>query len=215
MFRYSASTWNENLIEKGELRIGTLFDFRKREHKKGISDPNEGKKQLIHPIQDVFVDGHSNPGLEDMNRFGVWDLGENPQIGVHFAGFLQRRSFEAPNAFILCTSSVASWIVMRQFEGADSCVKIESEKEFYSLLTTSLNNITPVEFLGVHAVAYKERAEIWNRRDFGIHPALIKERKFRMQSEKRAIWRPLTGNPIEPIIIANIELGKLCSRVSI
>lgn len=46
MYRYSKKEYNEKLLKIGEIRIGTLHDFRNKEHKIGISDNQEGKKQF-------------------------------------------------------------------------------------------------------------------------------------------------------------------------
>jgi len=99
---------------------------------------------------------------------------------------------------------------MREFEGADSCYEISDPNKFYRVLTETLNSIVPVVFRGFHEVIYQARKEQWNGRDWGHHPALIKETKFSNQSEIRAIWQPRSGQPIQPIIIANYRLIEAC-----
>ena len=57
MFRYAARKYNESLIAMGCIRVGTLHDFRQHEHKRGVSDPDEGKKTVSHYIGEY----HSDP----------------------------------------------------------------------------------------------------------------------------------------------------------
>ncbi len=56
MYRYTNSCYNKLLLNMGCIRVGTLHDFRKSEHKKGIADPQEGKKKyfIILKIQSLI-----------------------------------------------------------------------------------------------------------------------------------------------------------------
>lgn len=51
MYRYSLQKFNSSLLNMGEIRIGTLHDFRRTEHTQGIADPKEGKKKISHNIR--------------------------------------------------------------------------------------------------------------------------------------------------------------------
>jgi len=55
MYRYSNSKFSNILTVLGGIRVGTLHDFRNSEHKKGIADPLEGKKTVVHRIMNETI----------------------------------------------------------------------------------------------------------------------------------------------------------------
>lgn len=213
MFRYSAKKYTDSLFKMGMIRVGTLYDFRKSEHKQGIADPQEGKKEIFHPVDKIHVADSNSPEARIVGQFG-FKIGKGA-TNVTFQNLTFARNFDVPDCFILCSSCEYSKKTMDEFEGADSCYKISNPHMFYSLITKTLNTITPVIFQGVHKVIYQDRKEKWNGRDWGHHPALIKEKEFSKQEEFRAIWQPLNGQPIHPVIIANYNLMKACQRLAI
>ena len=102
---------------------------------------------------------------------------------------------------------------MREFEGANTCFEISDPDNFYDLLTQALSSITPVRFLGVKTVTYKNRSEQWNGAGWGTHPALIKHPDYTRQFEIRAMWEPLVAQTIEPVITAHCRLGEFCKFI--
>jgi hypothetical protein len=55
LYKYSEARFIDSLVGAGNVRIGTLFDYRKGEHKAGISDATEGTKLLTHePAYEVL-----------------------------------------------------------------------------------------------------------------------------------------------------------------
>jgi hypothetical protein len=104
---------------------------------------------------------------------------------------------------------------MSQFEGADSCAEVVEIESFYRVLTDTLNSLAPVIFRGIHEVIYQNREEYWNGQNWGRHPAMIKETKFKKQGELRAIWEPQSNQLISPVILGNYRLGAFCRNVSI
>ena len=219
MFRYSANQFNTLLLQLGCVRIGTLHDFRKSEHKRGIADPQEGKKRVTHHIKNLQISDASDPSIRkskdarSLDEFRVMKLSN--QKNITFNDVLVSREFDHPDCFVFCTSKFRSKKTMREFEGADTCVQITNINAFYNLLTKTINTITPVAFRGVHEVIYTEREEFWNGKDWGRHPALTKETEFEKQGEIRAIWEPLSNKKIEPIILGNYRLCSTCCKVTI
>ena len=51
LYKYGRQCHTELLLQMGVVRVGTLYDFRKEEHKRGISDPTEGKNQVYAPLK--------------------------------------------------------------------------------------------------------------------------------------------------------------------
>jgi len=189
------------------------------EHKKGIADPQEGKKIVSHRIDQLHIadteDSNikSNIDVRALEAFRAVKMSNSKNIT--FENVALSKSFDEPDCFILCTSKMCSKETMSQFEGADSCVEVVEIESFYRVLTDTLNSITPVIFRGIHEVIYQNRKEHWNGQDWGRHPALIKETEFKKQDELRAIWQPRLNKPISPVILGNYRLVAFCRNVSI
>lgn len=213
MFRYSANKYSKALLKMGSIRIGTLHDFRKSEHKRGIADPQEGKKEVSHHIDHTVLNGGNSIHNRAAKEFRAISVGSGSSAVLENVVFSRR--FNEPNCFVMCASKTNSKNVMKEFEGADSCIEIVNQSLFFELLTKSLNSIIPVIFRGVYKVTYQNRKETWNEIDWGSHPALIKEPEFSVQDEVRAIWQPRRTAPIEPINLCAYKLGTLCREVII
>ena len=60
-----------------------------------------------------------------------------------------------------------------------------------------------------------DRNEIYNGKDFGLHPGLIKELSFSPQNEGRILWEYEPGNQTyQPFISGHWRLGSYCKLVS-
>ena len=218
MYRYSKRQFSKLLLEKGNIRIGTLHDFRRSEHKRGISDPQEGKKEVSHRVRDLHIDDLGNvlsgtsKDADALKAFGLVRRG--PGAGTTIVrGAIGIHTFDQADCFVLCTSKTLSREIMLEFEGADSCVRIVDIANFYNRLTVLLQRVVPVTFRGIHEIRYQDRREAWNGRDWGFHPALIKEVQFKKQSEIRAIWAPAGNRQIEPVIVEDPWLRTCCVEV--
>ncbi|HCE1608295.1 hypothetical protein L1D18_15015 [Vibrio parahaemolyticus] len=213
MYRYSNSEYSNLLTVFGGIRVGTLHDFRRSEHKRGIADPQEGKKSVEHHIisDTIQLGDKNNINARAVSAFNA--IGGSGQVTLKNVGF--SRSFDSPDFFILCSAYEKSKTVMHQFDGADSCVQIYNPMKFYRELTYLLNSITPVYFHGVHRVTYKGRKEKWDGHSWGIDPALIKENEFDQQKEVRAIWVPKFGQEISPQILGSVKLASACKPVEL
>ena len=209
MFRYSQWKFCQSLLKMGTLRVGTLHDFRWVEHKQGIADPKEGRKEVFHEVGHAKITDLSHPDARAATEFGVFNFGEGP-IDVTLSDVTFARTFDHPDCFILCSSSSLSTSMFREFEGSDACIRIVDLERFYGAVTEALNSVTPVVFRGVYKVSYQTRKERWNGKNWGGHPALIKEFEFANQHEIRAIWQPKFNQSIEPLIITNPTIGAAC-----
>lgn len=220
MYRYSPKMFNASLSFMGIIRIGTLHDFKKTEHKAGISDPKEGTKTVSHHIDHLQVEDSSDTSknnkkdIDSLSAFNAISLGENSK-NITISNVSLSKNFNEENVFILCMSKYQSKKTMYQFEGADSCIEITNESLFFQLITETINSITPVIFHGVHEVIYQNREEQWDGLTWGRNPAIIKERKFSPQGELRAIWKPRNNSEIQPLIIGNYKIVTCVRHVAI
>jgi hypothetical protein len=218
MYRYSLQEYNSLLITLGIIRIGTLYDFRRMEHRQGVVDTQEGQKNISHHIDYLHVADPNNLDIKsNINMQALEKLGGIKVTGKNntFVNIETTKNFNVNDCFIFCTSMTCSRETMQQFEGADSCIEIVNVDLFHNILTDTLNRIYPVVFQSIYKIIYQDREEPWNGRDWGNYPALIKEPKFEKQNEFRAIWKPIGNQPISPIITGNYRLGTCCRHVSI
>ena len=211
MFKYLKKEYADSLLTMGLIRVGTLHDFRRADHKKGITDQQEGKKKVKHAIPHLFVSDLDDPSVKKIEdnfpiKFGQNSLLENCAVA---------REINHINCFIWCTSKISSAATMQEFEEANACIEIFNPQAFYDELTKTLNSKVSVTFRGVYPVIYQSREEEWNGIDWGLSPALIKEPSFSQQYEIRAIWEASHGLPISPLILCNSRLTAFCRSVKL
>lgn len=223
LFRYSSNKWNKALLEKGSIRVGTLYDYRKAEHKAGITDAYEGLKAVSHTISQwsSLEEVADSPSIHSraIAALGLKDdvdklLAANPN-GVTFENVEIELRCNYPNVYIHCTSMALCDAVMAEFEGAQSCVEIFDIKGFYRALTTEINKFTKVQPRGINLVRYQDRNEVFNGLDLGVPPCWVKGKDFEGQFEVRAVWLPLDEGPIEPLFLEVPELADYCRPVRV
>ena len=199
----------------GGIRIGTLYDFRRLEHKKGIADPQEGIKSVTHNIEFVSDGFGRQIDADALVHYGLLASDAERSGGGFIRNTRLSSIFDSPNIFILCFSRNLSNETMAQFEGADACVEITDHEHFINRITETLYIFCPVRFLGKYDVIYQDRNEVWNGQDWGHSPAVIKEIIFSPQAEIRLLWQPLYRREIEPIIFYDHLLGEYCREVTV
>ncbi|WP_152537005.1 hypothetical protein [Pseudomonas syringae] len=210
-YRYSGKKYNDSLLALGGVRVGTLHDFRKNEHKSGISDRNEGRKTVSHHIDYARDRVQHAEHFEALKHFNAISFDES--VDIQISDFSMIQEHDHPDCFVHCISSEYSQQVLEQFEGADSCVEIFDVLGFYKRLTSTLNMHVSARLLTIEEVVYKPRHEVWNGKNWGIHPALIKESDFARQHEIRAIWINNSGKPISPVLLNDVGLIPFCRSI--
>lgn len=213
-YKYAEQQYTDSLMSMGNLRVGTLHDFRRSEHKRGIGDGGEGKKVVNHRM--VGVNEHNIKAEHALaNELFKAVRIEEGATNVNIGQLIVEQHFDHPDCYILCLSHERSKAVMNSLEGTDSCLELVGFEPFLHKLTEVLNELVPVKFLGVDCVTYQSREEKWNGRDFGAHPAFVKEFEYKAQAEVRAIWEPKFNHPISPIIVNHIALSQYFKPIQI
>lgn len=215
LYRYSSQKYNKLLLEKGSVRIGTLYDYRSEEHVSGISDRREGTKTIYHGFLNwrlsEEVPGQPSKDFKALVAMGIINP-DNPIGGV--SNLVIEREFSDRNCYIHCTSMVLGRHVMEQFEGADSCVMI-SPKRFYRNLTRAINRIIEVE-PPIHIIVdYQPREQCFAEDDMGLSGTSIKDPSYAGQYEFRTIWYPKSETELKPIILAEPSLVHYCRAIDI
>lgn len=214
LFRYSSQKHNDNLLNHGNLRVGTLYDFRKSEHKRGIADPTEGTKTVSHAITEWHQDAEI-PGSPSIDQQAV-DLSRlfGSGSGNSIKGITLVTPFDDRDCFVHCTSLKFGREVLEEFEDAETCVKISRPWFFYETLTKLINaeamEVDPPLF-GI--VKYQSRSETFDPNHSYQSATMIKEEIFAPQFEFRAIWYPRDKRimRVEPYIVTNDALKEFCT----
>jgi hypothetical protein len=208
MYKYMNSRWARRFLRHGELRIGTLYDFRDEERLgPDIGDRVEGMK---------FV---SRRGFTEL------DTG-NPDSIPHF---LKQRinvtppnrlritvldgiggKLEDPDSYVLCAAEVFDPGLMRRL-GCDTCIEILNPDEFFRALSMKLRNVAN-SFWGAAKVMYRPR-EMAVHEDTGIPPTFIKAERYAYQREIRGMWPAKTSSTIKPVIIHAKKAARCCRVV--
>jgi hypothetical protein len=201
LFKYSQKKYAAGLLNLGSIRIGTLHDYRRVEHVRGVADPTEGTKT----IDANFVADIRTTETDDREAFRQFSgITVTESISVSPSVKMKGGQTSA-DLFLLCFSSELSLSVLHQFDGADACVEIVNIDGFLREVTAVLNSYTPVTFSGLHEVSYKGRnemraiAKLSELGELGTNPALLKESRFQNQKEVRAVWTPRNPDSIKPV----------------
>ncbi len=207
IFKYLPRRYALGLLRHGLLRIGTLYDYQKVEHGRGIADRDEGLKQIKVAIEHrAYASGKDIP--KTLAALGIISA-DDSCTDITLENIYVSKSFEAPNCFLWCASKAGSRSVMEQFEGADTCIEVTDPTRFFSILDQSMTAFD-AEFQGVVEVQYQPRVESWNPNDLGVHPAIVKSIEFSNQHEVRAIWTPTKSGNIEPVTLHVEALAECC-----
>ncbi|MCE1059102.1 hypothetical protein LU646_14570 [Pseudomonas alloputida] len=219
LFRYSSRTYNTRLVEHGSLRVGTLHDFRKAEHKPGITDPSEGTRTISLPVkewrQNEEIPGKPSDVRQALDMFGMFQ--SHNSWGNTLKGVTVMRPFDDPDCFVHCTSLLYSRTVMEQFSGAETCVRITNPGYFYAVLTHLINTeVMEVEPPILQKITYRSRQEIFDVERSKTPATFIKEEIFAPQVEFRAVWYPRDKTQIlKPEILTSEDLARVCHEIPI
>jgi hypothetical protein len=104
MYRYSADCHIKSLLILGGVRIGTLHDFRRNEHRSGIKDPQEGKKYVIHHIDKYITNASGQrPGskkhADALEFFRAVDVSPGSTVTIQNVTLV--REFDSADLYIL------------------------------------------------------------------------------------------------------------------
>jgi hypothetical protein len=197
--------------QTGELRIGTLFEYRKQEiHGSEIGDRGEGTKST---------------DCED-SISSASQLMSHPFISSFFKGITPESNIVINASFTrveksndLYVYSMADKLVSEAAKelGYDAYIIINNPISYLSCIDKKLRQAASVSpGFGLHKCIYLSRGQLYSM-ELGVfpaqehqdHPAIIKDPTYSYQCEVRAIWSPVSGS-IEPIIMNCLEALQYC-----
>ncbi len=178
----SREHFNE-LSTRGRIRIGSIKAYRSHDGVM-VGDSLDGALKISgtafnhhrktnHPILNALVSG---PGT----------VGE-----IH----LSNLRFSSPPALLFCGShsySHGMHLQWKQREARDVCFRITDLAAFGAEVTSALQSSYPVRFHGYEKVRYADYSEACplniHHPLSRMHPAVVKQRRYRNQTEIRALW---------------------------
>jgi hypothetical protein len=214
LYKYLPSVFSQALLKRGSVRIGTLSDFRRSEHKSGISDPSEGTKVVNLDIVEEEKYDYLTEAPEALQGFiEINGVCKNLTLNhIHTA-----TRYISQDVYIYCLSSERSITVLESLEGAEICLELLYQEEFFRDLNRIMSLVFKSTFEGLFECTYQDRFEnLSSGHDpIGLDPSIIKEPQFSDQKEIRAIWRPNNKETIQPITINSPHLGAYFRNVDI
>jgi hypothetical protein len=189
LFKYCRQEHLRSMLERGEARVGTLFDWRDNARAYGEMSGDEAEGVLKHPGALVFHEADA------------------------------RALLAAGDVYAFSTSAAYSEDAHRKWleaEGYDACYRILSAKLFFRALSAALKDadyqfFAPVQYLDPRAPPRAH--EIPGR----FHPALLKRSTgYTGQAEVRALWMPREPQKeIKPVRVERSRAGGYCESYRI
>ena len=196
LYKYLKKEYVDRLFSDGELRIGTLYEFRNQELDQFRGDKDEGKKEIYDHVKDITITDPSknNPLNSFVQQYiNIEDSAKNFRI----SNCTFSQSLNSPNFYIYCMSKCFDTHLFDKFE-TDVCVKIKSPYKFIKCISKNFRNIA--SFVSLSPVMYGSRNQPYDRHD-KYHASIIKTVEYKKQKEVRAIWVPINESEVNSMII--------------
>lgn len=204
MYKYLKAEHARGLLERGTVRIGTLYDYRRTELGAAIADEMEGQSRTEHIIN--FAVDMSRP--ENQSWLSRALFRTHPmQTGITVRDSTFYIEDEDPDCFLYCMSHRFSGRAMRAFQ-ADVCVEILQPGRFIETMVAALRTRSYVLRATLSPCDYSGRVRDENAER--LPPTLIKDPRYEYQSEIRLVMEPATSGKLEPFIESIPELSAFC-----
>jgi len=199
------------LVERGEVRIGTLYDFRAQEGLDPVrGDAGEGQFTItLESSQPETITAENAPWYlkEQVAAMGLPIFSHGGTIDA--AG-------NYPDSYIFCTSYVRTAALAADY--GPYCVRINHVVSFFTALSRHLTDdigIASKEHIGVLGwCQYEDRSVKVTSATAEVPTppvAFIKKRERGDELEVRAVWYPAQPNPLARIITCP-DLTAFCLR---
>ncbi len=199
LYKYLTRAYAEKMVETGEVRVATLYEFQNTEQYGDERGDNAEGRRTVYSTESF--DERTIPA------FAKDTLIKNP-LGVPFKvqNVELRLERQSPNLYIYSTCQVFDRALFPQFK-CDACVLIRDAQRFFIAITEHLKTAGLVsELLHVGPCRYQPRLE-HHTVETALHPALVKDPKHAHQREVRALWQPATDK-VEPVVVVVPEVKR-------
>ncbi len=170
LFKYMNKKHLWNFLQHGQLRIGTLNEYRNIEkHGDEIGDEKEGTKLIYQAFENQkWTSQDKVPKflrekliIKNGGKVSLHGKNENIEMG---------RSLESQNYYLFSCTTEFSKDAMQKF-GYDSCLLIQNPNRFFKAMSKTIRH--KASFVGFFPCIYKNRKEKYNQTS-SYHLALIK-----------------------------------------
>jgi len=189
----------EALLERGSLRIGTLYEYKQIEDFGDETyDPNEGLKR---------VSGDIEPGRRPTSLLPLIDVGNAS------GGYIRNCSYQLPDQLVFSTSLKYSEDAHRKWfekSGYDACYEILNASAFFASVNRAVREKygNDYRYEYYHEVDYRDEIGIYEPSvKLGRH---LKGKKFVHQAEVRAIWIPTRNIDLKGFVLDHSSAGTVC-----
>jgi hypothetical protein len=211
LIKYLKKEHFDGLLNTGSIRIGTLKDYKEGEHGEMVADSMEGAKRFSGSYEHLTSESIKD-SVALSSIIGIADGGSITNLVMNNITIIEPDFYIFSIANAYNQEDHHSWF---KKESYDVAYKILFPKTFFRRITTILNDIKPVKFLGLFDVHYYDEK---NGMDFfdpknSLPAFCLKDHDgFSNQKEIRAVWQPMKNENIHPI---NLSVRELVNYVEI
>ncbi|GAB2466524.1 hypothetical protein GCM10011375_32750 [Hymenobacter qilianensis] len=207
IYKYISSQFAGAMLDSGTIRVGTIYSYRKDENIE-VGDSGEGVLTVERRLPDFTG---ANVSSKDIPA-GVFPVFFSE--GTTFSKVIIQDNYvhndrNYPDVYIYCTTKEPNKDVMKSF-GADTCVEIADNHKFHTLIAEEMMYSKKL----IHGL-YLHKSCIYEGRIVtrdSLDNYWMKEPRHIHQREVRLVMPPKeVGSTIEPVLISNPDIGKLCS----
>lgn len=207
LFKYQPKEYVKGFFSKGNLKIGTLYEYRKIEiYGNAIGDDAEGiiSTDFELPNGGTIHMGQDSREAEFLRSIpGLSELPSGVKI-VMAKGAKIIDQNHSPDAYIFCTTAEFDPNVMKEFGGA--CFEIVQPEKFFKIISRAIRH--QAILVGTAPITYRSRQTDWER-PHTVHGSMIKADKYAYQKEVRTLWNPLKES-VKPLFIKVPDAIKYC-----
>lgn len=205
LFKFLRPEHCRSLAQRGEVRIGTLYEYRNAETYSGKThDGGEGKRRLT-------LKGGRVESAADLRRLGFRVEGD----GMITVREDWRFDQGMQDCHVYCTSGAfyTSTLDQAREEGKTACALITDPRAFFEALAhheqlRKLYTVSPCVYAERHVVIPLSQP-LSARTLWDVPPALMKPPPYADQKEVRALWEPEAGAAVSPLVVTIPEVAKL------
>ncbi|MBW2569099.1 MAG: hypothetical protein JRE23_07670 [Deltaproteobacteria bacterium] len=211
LFKFLKNDHTQTLLNYGQIRVGTLFEFRDSEKYSGlIYDNGEGQKQISVYFNRVELTGN------ELAAFGI-PIGGEGKVNLYGSTIGLRQ--DSPDCYIYPTTSsfFSSTLIQAVDDGKESCVMIKNPEQFFNVLTQNFNKGT---YIGIFPCLYGDRQLNldWDKHKeyikvlSSVPASIVKPSKHIVYREVRTLWLK-NSDRIKPEIFNVPELINFVTEV--
>ncbi len=204
LYKYGKRVHIERTAQYGEIRIGTLFDYRREERfGTAIGDSQEGYTEIYDKVDKYdFSEPEKLPKIA--HEFFHIPKGLKNSFVENVNLMLKRQS---KNYYLFCLSKAFKKELLIEFK-CEAVYSIIKPFKFFHEINIVLNDLGLARGrMFIMPCIYMPRKMHHTSKEADLAPVLIKHPKYAKQEEVRVIWTP-TYSEISPVIIACPQIGK-------